>query len=273
MVKFEDNQDEMIVVKGEPESSKSDPTTSQRLTFELMKESKHTINTTLPPPPPSTTTTSQKNTNILLEGILSKPGKRVQSFLGLNMWKPRKVRLTKGLQMYSSHVDDKEGSSTKHVLDLSVGTVRIKWIKSKLTFEIRSTVPCDTSKLFRAETVEEWGKWKKCLTKNLKRKKKKKKNVAPPVPPAVDGDKKSTSSRTKDVSSSEAQRAHSPLYVDGHSSSSYDDQSASTSSHTAAPDNEHYPWQMCEDENGYIYWYNVESGESVWDGDWDDTTR
>ena len=40
---------------------------------------------------------------------------------------------------------------------------------------------------------------------------------------------------------------------------------------TAPPDtnNEHYPWQMCEDDNGYIYWYNVESGESVWDGDWD----
>ena len=87
-----------------------------------------------------------------------------------------------------------------------------------------------------------------------------------------DGDKKPTSSRTKDVSSSEAQRAHSPLYVDGHASSY--DQSASTSSHTpSAPDtnNEHYPWQMCEDENGYIYWYNVESGESVWDGDWDTT--
>ena len=40
---------------------------------------------------------------------------------------------------------------------------------------------------------------------------------------------------------------------------------------TAPPDtnNEHYPWQMCGDDNGYIYWYNVESGESVWDGDWD----
>jgi curved DNA-binding protein CbpA len=283
MVNFKDNQDEMIVVKGEPESSKSDPTMSRRLTLELLRKTKTTKHhMVMPPKPPSSkptdTSSIAKEKNILIEGRLMKPGKRAQSFLGLNIWKLRKVILTKGLQMYSSQVDDNgtDVSSARHVLDLSVGTIRVKWVKSKLTFEIRSTVPCDTVKLFRAENVDEWRKWKKCLTKHLKRKNKKKSKNTPPSIPPPDASK---DKRRSSVPSSEMQRTHSPLYVhDGgtttHNSESQNSEGRRNTTTTTSDTNngEYYPWQMCEDKDGYIYWYNVETGESLWDGDWDTTT-
>ena len=224
------------------------------------------------------------------------------------------------MQMYSSQVDD--NVEAKHVLDLSVGTITIKWIKSKMTFEIHSTIPCDTIKLFRADTIEEWRKWKKCLTKYLKenRKAKKKATVAPPMPPggqnvsvekvrenapsskdqrmrsplyysSSDGFLKEEDGgveniKEKNIPLSNEQRSHSPLYATTapasmtyeNSTSHYDEEEQGVyyQQHQDQQypqveeevERENYPWQKCEDENGYIYWYNVDTGKSVWDGDW-----
>eukprot|EP00939_MAST-03C_sp_MAST-3C-sp1_P003426 g3426.t1 len=312
--RFQDGGDDMIVVKGRPSASTRESDV-RRITLQVLPKaskaaSKHIDDAVTPPTPPPTTTSAPKDRdddskrrdgNVLMTGILRKPGQKTKLLFGATLWRRRKFILTKGLQLYSAKILDASKvmssnlSEAKHILDMSLGRVRVKWIESDLSFEIFASVPSASHRVFRAENTAAWAEWKTAISGALRKhgtrvssKKKKKKKKTAEVSGSNPEPSLSTRKAEKRTTGSTNSSSHAPtppISSASQETGAYVKKTSSSESSTMPPpmpqattfgvaesersSDSSQNWVKYADNEGNFYWYNHTTYESVWDtGEW-----